>query len=213
VTQPTPSLKITAFSGIHRIGEEESFYGSALPFGELPKRAVRRLSKLEKGVASCLLGLGDGVGDTPVVYASRYGAIANSLELLKTIVGGEAPSPTSFSLSVHNAAIGAASQLATNKGGHTAIAAGPRSLIAGAVEAWCRLDEGADRIILMFSDCKLPGEYTDFSGEPGDVQFALVVTKGDETAEDSTVIEAGERVAERLLLAIDAGARSLTWPS
>ncbi len=75
-------------------------------------------------------------------------------------------SPAKFSISVHNAAAGAASQIVANRAGHTAIAAGFRTLTAGLTEAWSRIASGAASVIFVYADLPLMGPYREFD-EPG----------------------------------------------
>ncbi len=209
-------LAVKGFSGLVREQEVLKPFGSLKPFTQLPKRAVRRLSDLERGVAACLMGLDEsqenGLGDSAIVLASRYGAMTNTLELLKFINQDEALSPTSFSLSVHNAAVGVASQLTKNHGGHTAIAAGERSLLEGLTECYARIKDGANSIVFMYSDCHLTQEYAEFGDTDKDVQFALLleeVTIGE--SGPSHQIEGGSAGALSCLEAINDGVSEIQW--
>lgn len=212
-------LQIVDFSGLTRLDGEVTSFGTLKPFGELPKRDVRRLSVLERGVVACLMGLNErvenGLGDTPIVLASRYGAMTNTLELLKLINQNETLSPTAFSLSVHNAAVGIGSQLTTNRGGHTAIAAGRHTLAEGLTECYARLKDGAQVIVLMVSDCHLQDEYAVFGESEQDVQFALLLRLPDTDVEYASdqCHSIGDGM-EGVLACLEAAAnnsRCLTW--
>ncbi len=179
---PTPTihqtLRICKYAGLRRQGDDEQVLGAALARAELPARKLRRFSALEKGVVACVMGLGD-IGDTPLIYTSRYGAMDNTLGLLKDIIANETLSPTAFSLSVHNAAIGVASQMTQNRGAHTAVAAGVDSIRAGLVECMIRLAEGEDKVVLVYTDCQMSDEYAAFDAYTSDVQFACLLSLAD----------------------------------
>lgn len=201
-------LKVCRFAAVHSAAGETRLLGGALAFKQLPARVVRRLSVLEKGVISCLLGLGEDLGDTPIVLASRYGAMANTLGLLKAIGEGETMSPTAFSLSVHNAAVGVASQLAGNHGPHTAISAGADSFLYGVVECESLLANGAAQVVLLYSDCALPDEYAVFDDMRDDLQLALLLTEGGVGPVSAT---GGTDDAFNMLKALESGAEALNW--
>lgn len=208
-------LEVSDFSGLVRQDGEVRTYGKLKPLKDLPKRAVRRLSNLERGVIACLMGLDEGqesgLGDIPIVLTSRYGAMSYTLGLLKDINANESLSPTAFSQSVHNAAVGVASQLTKNRGGHTAIAAGERSLLEGMTESYARLRDGEDQIILIFSECHLPDEYAHFENTEIDIQFAVLLKlSAEQNAVLHEVLGNGED-ALRCLNAINGGAKVLSW--
>ncbi len=209
-------LRVKAFSGLTRQNEKVTEFGDLKPLSDLPKRAVRRFSDLERGVISCLMGLNEnlegGLGNTPIVLASRYGAMTNTLELLRLINQEETLSPTAFSLSVHNAAVGVASQLTKNQGGHTAIAAGERSLHEGLTECYARLVDGQEQVVLIYSDCQLVKEYAHFGQVDVDVQFALLLDNPPETLDqDIHQISLDVQGAIDSLIGINAGAVNLQW--
>ena len=202
------SLRINRVAALYRDEEGDRFIGTAKPFKELPSRVVRRLSLMEKGVISCLLGLGDDLADTPVVLTSRYGPMNNTLNLLTAICEDETMSPTAFSLSVHNAAIGVASQLAGNRGAHTAISAGPQSLLFGLVECEGMLAGGVQQVVLLYSDCRLPGAYAHFDDNAADLQMAFLLTLSDD--KPGFPID-GATKAQDVLKAVENGEETLSW--
>jgi len=103
---------------------------------------------------------------TPMIFASRYGDASRSLALLADLVQERAISPTSFSLSVHNA-IGAMVSIArSDRSPQCAIAAGAASAGAAILEACGLLADGAPEVIVVCFDSPLPGEYGPFSNEP-----------------------------------------------
>jgi hypothetical protein len=175
----------------------------------LPKALRRRMSPYDAGVARCAVGVATPGADEEIVFASRYGNMALTLDLLVQVVGGEVLSPAKFSMSVHNAAAGAASLIAQNRAGHTAVAAGAGSLKAGLTEAWARIATGSPSVLLVYSDFPLMSPYAEFD-EPGPtVQLATRLTQGpDEGGYD---LERGRAGAEGLARALAGGLEVVAW--
>ncbi len=102
-------------------------------------------------------GARDGVDNPAVVFSSRHGNLARTLELLGQIRQQEPLSPAHFSLSVHNALPGVASIAWGITRAHTALAAGPDSLIAGLTETLCLgAEDPTVPCLLVHADLVLP---------------------------------------------------------
>lgn len=100
------------------------------------------------------------------VFASRYGETGRCLDLLADQARGDALSPTSFGLSVHNA-IGAMVAISReDRRPSTAIAAGGLTAAAGVVEAAGMLADGMPAVSLVVYDAPLPACYAQFEDEP-----------------------------------------------
>jgi len=108
---------------------------------------------------------GNDVG-MPLVFASRYGEAARSLELFAELARGEPVSPTTFSLSVHNAISGMYSIARGDRASHQAVAAGAASAAAALIEALALLADGAPEVMVVCYDAPLPGTYAQFHDEP-----------------------------------------------
>ena len=161
-----PTLAVTGIAGIREQQGSIRHFGSALDGTLLPRAKLRRLSSYERNLIACLMGLGGRAQTETIVFASRYGNIAYMRMLLGQIIDNDLLSPTLFSLSVHNAAVGVCSQLTGNRSGHTAIAAGADSLAAGLIESASRLLAGEKEAILLYADAALPEEYSAFQPAP-----------------------------------------------
>lgn len=98
----------------------------------------------------------------PVVYASRYGEIGRSVEMLDQLAEGETVSPTAFSMSVHNAIGALFSITVNNTGNYTAIAAGEETVEAAFIEASGLLADGAPHVTIVYYDAPLPERYRQF---------------------------------------------------
>ncbi|BDW88983.1 beta-ketoacyl synthase chain length factor [Thalassospira tepidiphila] len=98
--------------------------------------------------------------DNPyIVFASRHGNIERTVELLHQVITDEALSPADFGMSVHNALVGIASINWSITESHTAVAAGPDSLVAGMTEAICQINDTNLPVILCYIDLPLPDVY------------------------------------------------------
>lgn len=99
----------------------------------------------------------------PVIFASRYGDLGRSIELLQELAQGQPLSPTSFSLSVHNA-IGALYSIARgDTGNYSALAAGADTVPNAFVEVAGLLADGAKAVLLIVYDDALPTLYQPFA--------------------------------------------------
>ena len=134
---------------------------------DVPAMARRRLERLGRlayfVAASCQ---GDS-RDMPVVFASRHGDVARSVELLSTLAGGETLSPTGFGLSVHNAIGGQYSITRKNPANFVSVAAGSHTAEAGVVESFGLLRDGNPEVLLVVYDVSLPPVYAQYADEPG----------------------------------------------
>lgn len=123
----------------------------------------RRLSPLARAtlaVGERLLPAGESA---QVVYASRHGDMRRTVELLDAIVTDDPLSPTTFSLSVHNALLGLWGIVRQDRSPTLALAAGEASFAWGLVEGMSRsLDEPDQNVILLYADEPLPGPYAAF---------------------------------------------------
>lgn len=131
----TPDFDIRAeWAAWSRTGAPLPRSDAAVPASTVPASLRRRLDRLGRLAMQALLAVGTGPDDK-LVFASRFGEMAKSFELLRQIQRGELPSPTAFALSVHNALAGQAAIAIGNRMAHSAVAAGRDTLAAGLIEA------------------------------------------------------------------------------
>jgi hypothetical protein len=140
-----------------------SFAGDREPSLDAMAPMLRRraglLSKMALEVAyRCL----DGKIGVATVFCSRHGEAARSVDLLSDLAKGVPLSPTSFGLSVHNAAAGLFSIARRDRASSTALAAGKSSVEHGVIEACGLLAEGEPEVLLVVYDCPLPKVYAAF---------------------------------------------------
>jgi len=102
----------------------------------------------------------------PTVFASRHGEVHRSVELLEALAKGEAPSPTSFSLSVHNAAAGFFSLGRTDLSASSSVASGRDTLPMAMIEACGLLSDGHPQVLVVAYDDAIPRPFAPYLDEP-----------------------------------------------
>lgn len=123
------------------------------------RRRAGFLSKMALEVAyQCL---GERI-DVPTIFCSRHGEAARSIDLLLDLAKGVPLSPTSFGLSVHNAAAGLFSIARVDHARSTALAAGKSSVEHAVIEVCGLLAEDEAEVLLVVYDCPLPPVYDAF---------------------------------------------------
>ena len=135
----------------------------------MQRRRIERLGRMAIQTACwCQQAQDSGM---PLVFASRHGDVARSMELLESLAAEQPPSPTTFGLSVHNAIAALYSILRRERGNYIALAGGMATVEAACVEAAGLLADGAPEVLLVVYDAPLPAVYADFADEP-DAGFA-----------------------------------------
>ncbi|OWY28750.1 beta-ketoacyl synthase chain length factor [Herbaspirillum robiniae] len=132
----------------------------------MPPMLRRRASpagKLALENAYAVLPADDAADDIPIVFASRHGECARSVELLQELAAGAPLSPASFSLSVHNANAGLFSIARRARGNGIAVAAGRSTIEHAVIEACSLLADGAPRVLLVAADGPLPEVFAQFA--------------------------------------------------
>ena len=125
----------------------------------VPKMLKRRLSPLAKIVFCAANQCIDAHMIVPAVFSSSHGELAKSFAMLEMLEAGEEISPTTFSLSVHNAIAGLFAIAWQNTLQCTMVAPGEEGLAAAFIEAIGLLQEGAEHVLLVFYDEPLPDFY------------------------------------------------------
>ncbi len=120
----------------------------------------RKLSPLAKQVLSIAHRCASAYPGCRIIFASRNGDISRTTTQLLQMLEGETPSPTSFSMSVLNATVGAYSIATSNHAPNTAIAACACSLGFGLLEAHMQmLNQPATPILFIYADEPPPAIY------------------------------------------------------
>ena len=138
----------------------------ALP--EVPAMQRRRIERLGRMAiqAACWCEQPDDAGQVPLVFASRHGDVARSMELLDTLRQDTPMSPTAFGLSVHNAVAALYSIARGQRGNYIALAGGRGTVEAACVEAFGLLADGAPEVRVIAYESPLPTVYAGFADEP-----------------------------------------------
>ena len=163
----------------------------------VPPMERRRLTGVERAALSVAWRVRSD-GETPVVFASRWGEIGVTARLMRQFHAEGEMSPAGFSASVHNAAPGAFSLLTGNHAPYTAIAARERSLEAGLLEALA-MGESA---VFVFAEEATPEFYAPEFG-PLQCACALAVRL---VPDDGGACCAEFRTAERAPVSFDDAA-------
>ena len=127
--------------------------------GPMLRRRAGFAAKMALEVAYQCLG---NRNDVPLVFSSRHGEASRSVALLSELAAGAPLSPTSFSLSVHNASAGLFSIARSDHANSAALAAGQSTVESAVVEACGLLADGAPDVLLIVYDCPLPEVYAAF---------------------------------------------------
>src|SRR5690625_4576870 len=138
--------------GLERLGDWASWAEQAeLPVSDavppvksvpaMTRRRLTRWGRLALEVATSMQGALDA--QTPVIFSSRHGDTHRTQKLLQDLAQGEPLSPTAFSLSVHNAALGLFTIIERITAPSLALAAGRDTLAHAWVEAQGWLAQGA----------------------------------------------------------------------
>lgn len=136
----------------------------------VPTMLRRRFNGHGKAIAATALATGVVQSADAIVYASQHGDIERTTEILQAMASGEAVSPTSFSLSVHNAIPGLLSIALKNHAPITSLAAGEEPLLPVLLEAAGLLAEGHQTVLCLLGDPTLPSNY---SNEPSLPRWAM----------------------------------------
>ncbi len=159
--------------------EREDTFGPVAEIETLPRNLRRRLSAFDRMVVRCMSGLAQTDHPTePIIFGSSYGNMELTYGLLEMLCDRELLSPASFSNSVHNAAVGSASQVTGNRAGHTAVAAGDASMQAALIDALARLMDGEPTVLLAFCEAPLPGDYKPFDKQHDHPAVCMVLRLG-----------------------------------
>lgn len=140
----------------------------------------RRLSESARLFFAAAWELTERQSDLPVVYASFNGEINRNFSLWLSLLKDNEISPTSFSLSVHNALVGQWSELRRSKNEVTALTARCDSLEVALMEAYLMLQERYDKVLVVVGESPLNAEYNvhPVIRQPFSYALALIVEKG-----------------------------------
>ena len=128
----------------------------------MQRRRTGFLAKMALEVAHQCLGERTGI---PMILVSRHGEVHRSVDLLSELAKGETLSPTSFGLSVHNAAAGLFSISRKDTANSISLSAGKEGLEHALIEACGLLADGESEVLLVACDAPLPELYAQYADE------------------------------------------------
>ena len=177
------------------ISEDLARYKKEFDLEKIPPMQRRRLSSAAK-CAFSLLSSFESI-DMPVIFSSYEGEINRCFELETALAKAEPVSPTSFSLSVHNAISSLLSIEAKNHNEILAISS--FSPVEDALQAaFLRLNDGYEKVLILAYHESISQSY--FDEKKPSFMLALVVSK----AKDKRVltlkrVKKEEEISENLL--------------
>ncbi len=136
--------------------------GAEPPVRAMPAMLRRRVGFLGKMALEVAYQCLDGRSNIPAVFCSRHGEVSRSVDLLSDLARGEPLSPTSFGLSVHNAAGGMFSIARGDRASNIALSAGHGTIEHAVIEACGLLADGESSVLLVAYDCPLPAIYAGY---------------------------------------------------
>lgn len=149
----------------------------------LPPLKRRRLSDSARLFFESAWQLTENESNIPVVYASQNSEINRSFALWQSLLKESDVSPTSFSLSVHNALVGQWSEMRQVKNETTAITAQQDNLETALLEAYLLLQEGHSRVLVVIVETPLAESYNakPIIRPPFAYALAMVIEAGNST--------------------------------
>jgi hypothetical protein len=126
------------------------------------RRGLSELTKLFMHAAKLALDAAElGAKDVHVIFGSAFGEIALAEALLAEAYERDASSPARFRNSVHNTAPALFSISQHNELPSSAISAGWETVPMGLLEAAAQLESGAERVLLVFAEERVPSAISD----------------------------------------------------
>ncbi|WP_413111556.1 beta-ketoacyl synthase chain length factor [Thaumasiovibrio sp. DFM-14] len=145
---------------------------------DIPRSIWRRSSDLSRSVL-LLSGLINQCCPNYIVFASRYGEIKRTTQLLGTIANEDELSPMQFSQSVYSTAPGLLTISSGAKIPFTTISAGSDSLLMAVTEAISRLKtDPLVKVLVICADESLPKVYHASEGTSNQGLVALLLKPG-----------------------------------
>lgn len=116
---------------------------------ELPMMTARRLNSGSKLAVECGLAMLRRHAIDAVLYTSRHGELERNYRILQALATDQAVSPTDFTMSVHNAAVGNLTIAAKQPVVSSSLSAGRDTFQQGLCEVICLLQAGYQRVLMV----------------------------------------------------------------
>lgn len=139
----------------------------------LPMMKARRMSAGARLACEAALALEGAPQAQGWIFSSRHGETVRGVKILDALAVGEAPSPTDFMMSVHNAAAGMFTIEGSVHAPASSVAAGADSFHMALVEAAGMLADGMDCVAVVdFDDRQPEALLASFASRPFDGLYA-----------------------------------------
>ncbi|QGX90341.1 beta-ketoacyl synthase [Tatumella sp. TA1] len=151
------------------------------PYGKLKNISnltARRLSSGSRLALDCALDITTRHSPDAFIFTCRHGELERNHRILSALAEGDAVSPTDFTMSVHNSAVGQLAIMLDAPVSSTSISAGEDSFQQGIIEAVALLGNGFTRILLVDFEGKLPEFYLPHASPHWPYACALLLEKG-----------------------------------
>lgn len=158
----------------------------------IPMMTARRLSDGCKLAVDSAMELVAKNSIDAVIFSSASGELEHNYKVLNSTVLKTDVSPTDFSMSVHNAAVGNFTILSKSKIPSSSVSAGIDSFVMALTDAYTMIKTGAKKVLVCDYDVTIPEFfkiYLDKSYPTYPHALALVISEGDEykvKSEDKT---------------------------
>lgn len=151
---------------------------------QLPMMTARRLNSGSRLAVNCGLEMLRRHPDVDaIVFSSRHGELERNHRILSELATQAPVSPTNFTMSVHNAAVGSLAIIAKSVIPASSVSAGKESFQQGLYEASALLHSGHQCVLFVDFDGIIPGIYHDVlpDGKPfPPYACALILTPGNQ---------------------------------
>lgn len=190
------------------------FFFSATERYQLTQSSVsqaRRLSHLTKISADLGLKICAGEKMDHVVFSSRHGELTNATQILTMIGKTEIISPTLFSQSVHNTAIGTLALFQKNHAATTALAAGANGFVMGLVSCAAYLQENpAKQVLYIAADDLIPDTFANCLTE-ANVPYATAMILSLKSGKELQIEGLQKAISLETSNAVPQGIKFLKW--
>ena len=159
----------------------------------IPMMTARRLSDGCRLAVDAGLELSSRNNLTGVIYSSLSGEIQHNYKVLIACAKDIPCSPTDFSMSVHNAAVGNFTILSKADIPSSSVSASEDSFMQALVDAYIRLDNDKDRILVVDYNVSIPEFFINYSDSDlldYPIAVGFVLSKGNEVTISSQAKEA-----------------------
>lgn len=145
----------------------------------IPSMQRRRMSRFSKIMVSTATQCIGEIHEPPMcVFATRHGELTRTLKIIGDIVSSHDVSPTDFSMSVHNTALGLYSIFNENKLPSTLVVAGQDTFGSAMLEAGIFLNRFPGKtVLLVYADEPVPEPLVTFDELPKEaISLALLLS-------------------------------------